>query len=142
MKLTFNSLKTKWGEISDEGYIDLDIKHSLSFSIGTNSKGNKSIIISEVKLHSDIPSTNAVTVNTGVHNDGSCFIEFYLTQNDFIEEFYHLCWDFISATIDSYSPIQTLLQKYHSWLKLLQKKHNKILSFSRQKGLLGELLYL
>ena len=38
--------------------------------------------------------------------------------------------------------LNTLMHRYITWQKLLQYENKSVMSFQRQKGLLGELIYL
>lgn len=142
--ISFDLFKKTWNEPirENEGYLLLNIDHPLSFSIGINSKGKKSLLISDVVVRSDIPSTYAVGVNPLYLKSGKTSLEFELLQEEYFEEYLRLCWDLIESTSHSKDPVHDLLSKYRSWQKLLQNKTRDELSFERQKGLLGELLYL
>lgn len=143
MMISFELFKKAWNEpISEnQGYLLLDIVHPLSFSIGINSKGKKSLLISDVVMRCNIPPTYAVGVNALYLQNGKTALEFELLQDEFFEEFLRLCWDLIESTSHSKEPVHDLLSKYRSWQKLLQNKSREEMSFEKQKGLLGELLY-
>lgn len=143
MMISFDLFKREWNEpISEgEGYLLLDVEHPLSFSIGINLKGKKSLLISDVVVRSNISSTYAVGVNSHLSKQGNPCLEFELLQEEYFEEFLSLCWDLIESTSHSKEPVHDLVSKYRSWQKLLQNKSKEEMSFEKQKGLLGELLY-
>lgn len=141
--ISFDSFRKIWNEpvSENEGYLSLDIDHPLSISIGINSKGNQSLLFSNVVVRSEISSTYAVGVNSLLFKNGKTSLEFELLQEENLEEFLRLCWDLIESTSHSKEPLHDLVMKYKSWLKLLQNIPKGVMSFEKQKGLLGELLY-
>lgn len=139
---SFESFQKIWKEpiTANEGYLAVDIDHPLSFSIGINRFGKKSLIISDLEVREEVFSTDAVGVNK-LYINGTSSLEFVLNKEEYIEEFLRLCWDMIESTKHSKEPHNDLIIKYNSWLRLLRSKPKKEMSFSSQKGLLGELLY-
>ena len=47
-----------------------------------------------------------------------------------------------AGTYDSQQPLTDFIMRYKNWQKFLQYMKGDVMSFQRQKGLLGELLYL
>lgn len=144
MKMIFQEFKDKWSNITSTKncFLSLGIIHPLNLQIGYYASTYKSFIVMDTGVIPDIPSSFAVkVVNTELAN-GSWILEFQLVHHSFEEEFLRLCWDMIEATENSTVPLKDMVSRYLSWQKFLQYSTKDVMSFQRQKGLLGELLYL
>lgn len=144
MKMIFQEFKDKWNSITSTKncFLSLGIIHPLDLQIGYYASTYKSFIIMDTGIVPDIPSSFAIkVVNTELLN-GSRILEFQLVHHSFEEEFLRLCWDMIEATENSTTPLKDMISRYLSWQKFLQYSTKDVMSFQRQKGLLGELLYL
>lgn len=143
MMMTFQEFKEKWKNIPEftNGYLSLGIKHPLDFHIGYYSSDSKSLVIMDTEKISNIPSSYAVSARNVKLSDGIWILEFQLLQNSFEDVFLRLCWDMIDYSENSKETLKELIARYMSWQKFLQYRKKSILSFQRQKGLLGELLY-
>lgn len=142
--MIFQEFKDKWNYITAKKncFLSLGIVHPLNLQIGYYSSAYKSFIVMDTGIVPDIPSTFAVrVVNTQLLN-GSWILEFQLVHHSFEEEFLRLCWDMIEATEKSIIPLKDMISRYLSWQKFLQYSINGIMSFQKQKGLLGELIFL
>lgn len=142
--MVFREFKDKWDNIPNicNGYLNLGITHPLNLQMGYSTNIYKSFIVMDTGVISSIPSSFAVkAVNTQLGN-GKWILEFQLIHHSFEEEFLRLCWDMIEATVNADKPLDELILRYLSWQKFLQYTCKNIMSFQKQKGLLGELLYL
>lgn len=142
--MIFQEFKDKWNHIAAERncFLSLGIIHPLNLQIGYYSSEYKSIIVMDTGIVTDIPSSFAVrAVNTELAN-GSWILEFQLVHHYFEEEFLRLCWDMIEATEKFDEPLKDMISRYLSWQKFLQYTTKDIMSFQKQKGLLGELIFL
>lgn len=142
--MTFNEFKSKWDGIPahGNGFLRLGIDHPLDLEIGYATSEYKSFIVMDSGIVSEIPSSFAVkAINTELRNH-TYILEFQLIHPAFEDIFLHLCWDMIETSIDSQNPVSDLTKRYISWQKFLQYTSTQVLSYERQKGLLGELLYL
>jgi hypothetical protein len=90
----------------------------------------------------NIPSSFAVKVTNVQLTNMSWILEFQLVHLSFEEEFLRLCWDMIEYSSGEENTLNALIHRYMTWQKLLQYENKSIMSFQRQKGLLGELIYL
>lgn len=124
------------------GYLSLGLKHPLNLQIGHSLSGYKSFIVMETGEIPNIPSSFAIKAENAQLRNGTWILSFQLVHVAFEEEFLRLCWDMIEATAESPSPQRDLIARYLSWQKLLQYSSKEVMSFQRQKGLLGELMYL
>lgn len=142
--MTFHDFRNEWAQISPHknGFLNLEIKHSLNFKIGYYFSQFKSFIVMNTGVVREISSTFAVRVVNAELNNGTWILEFQLLHSAFEEEFLRLCWDMIESTVNTVNALDNLISKYISWQKLLQSASKKVLSFQNQKGLLGELLFL
>lgn len=142
--MTFHEFIDKWNLIPERtnGFLSLGMTHPLELQIGYSFNGYKSLIIMNTGKVLDIPSSYAVKAVNTLLGNGEWILEFQLIHSSLEEEFLRLCWDMIEFSLDSKNPLQSLIARYLSWQKLLQYSSNEIMTFQRQKGLLGELLYL
>lgn len=142
--MTFSDFQERWKDIPyrENSYLSLGIIHPLNLQIGRAANYYKSLVVMNSGKVKNIPSSYAVrAVNPALAN-GNYALEFQLVHETFDEEFQRLCWDMIDVTIQSPQPLKDMIARYMTWQKLLQYKHTGVLSFEKQKGLLGELLYL
>ena len=142
--MTFNDFKEKWAcmPLRTNGYLSLGLEHPLNLQIGYSFSGYKSFVVMEMGAVSNIPSSFAIKAENVRLRNGTWILAFQLVHVAFEEEFLRLCWDMIEATAKSVAPQRDLIVRYLSWQKLLQYSSKEIMPFQRQKGLLGELLYL
>lgn len=142
--MNFQQFKDKWKEFnkSGYGYLKLPIDHPLEFQVGYCGSAKKALIVMDIGKHNDIPCSNAIKAENRELANGTWSLELQLVQEEYEEEFLCLGWDIISCSKSSNAPIETLIKRYLSWQKLLQYANKEVLSFSRQKGLVGELLFL
>lgn len=144
--MTLNELKSRWEqvEVRDNAFVRVPVDHPLEFQMGRGTSGFKSLIVENTEDLSgmDIPSSEAVRAENVHMKNGGWNLEIQLVQPDYEEEFLLLCWDLIDSTQNSHKPMQDMINRYLRWQKFLQYARSDIMSFSRQKGLLGELIYL
>lgn len=140
---TFKDFRDKWQGMPERknSYLSIGEINSLVFQIGYGSNGLKSFVIMNSGIVEDALSSLAIKVENPQLGDGSRALLFQLMQDTFDEEFQHLCWDMVGSTINATNPLHSLICRYKSWQKLLQYYKNNTMTFERQKGLLGELLY-
>ena len=144
MKMTtFREFQTKWDTMPERrnSYLSVGNIDKLNFQIGYGSNGLKSLVIINSGILKEIPSSFAIKVENPQLDDGNKALVFQLIQSSLGEEFQRLCWDMIGAAVTAQNPLNGLIKRYKSWQKLLQYYQNSTMSFERQKGLLGELLY-
>ena len=143
MKMTYNDFIAKWSQIRKQrnSYLSFGNFHPLNISLGYGINSRKSLIIEDTGVIESIPSSFAIqAVNPQLEN-GIYALEFQLVAEKYEEEFLRLCWDMAESTLNSKNPLQDLIARYLSWQKLLQYKKDEIMSFERQKGLIGELFF-
>ena len=144
MAMLFNEFKEKWEKMPQiaNGFLSLGIGHPLDLQIGHYKSIYKSLVVMNTGRLKEIPSSFAVrAVNTEL-NDGRWILEFQLLHESFREEYLRLCWDMIEVALNSREPLKEFISKYMSWQRLLQYSDKKSMSFQKQKGLLGELIFL
>lgn len=142
-KMIFNEFKNKWNNIPPEsnGYLSIDLEHPLQFHIGYSSSANKCILVMNVKKINNIPSSKSIRASNVDLINGSSAIEFQLLKDGLEDEFLHLCWDMVNYSRCLDNPLEKLIDRYISWMKLLQEWSDDSLIEFRQKGLIGELLH-
>lgn len=142
--MKFNELKEKWDNMPalGNGFLKLGIVHSLDLQIGYSVSACKSLVVMNTGVIKNIPSSFAVKVTNIQLKNMLWILEFQLLHLSFEEEFLRLCWDMIEYSSNAGNALNALIQRYMTWQKLLQYEKISLMSFQRQKGLLGELLYL
>lgn len=142
--MTFNNLKEKWDSIPivGNGFLELGLEHPLNIQIGYSANFYKSFVVMDTGIIKDIPSTFAVKVLNVQLDNMLWVLEFRLVHPSFEDEFLRLCWDMIEYSAQDDNSINALIHRYMTWQKLLQNENKNIMPFQKQKGLVGELLYL
>lgn len=142
--MKFDELKEKWDNMHavGNGFLKLGIEHSLDLQIGYSQSSNKSFVVMDTGIIKNIPSSFAVKVSNIQLKNQSWILEFQLVYPSFEEEFLRLCWDMIEYSSKEENALNSLIHRYMTWQKLLQYENKSVMSFQRQKGLLGELIYL
>ena len=142
--MKFDELKEKWDNMPaiGNGFLKLGIEHSLDLQIGYSQSFYKSFVVMDTGIIKNIPSSFAVKVTNIQLENLSWILEFQLVHPSFEEEFLRLCWDMIEYSSKEENALNSLIHRYMTWQKLLQYENKSVMSFQRQKGLLGELIYL
>lgn len=142
--MTFNELKEKWDNMPavGNGFLKLGLENPLNLQIGYSQSAYKSFIVMDTGIIKNIPSSFAVKVSNIQLMNMSWILEFQLVHLSFEEEFLRLCWDMIEYSSKEEDALNALIHRYMTWQKLLQYENKSVMSFQRQKGLLGELIYL
>lgn len=142
--MNFNELKDKWYNmpVVGNGFLKLEVEHPLNLQIGYSTNYYKSFVVMDTGIIKDIPSSFAVKVSNVQLKNLSWILEFQLIHSSFEEEFLRLCWDMIEYSSAEQNSLNALIHRYLTWQKLLQYENKNVMPFQKQKGLLGELLYL
>ena len=141
---TINELSEKWNSISpfSDGYLLVSGEHPLAFHIGYTGDSQKTFIVLNTGRIDNITSSKAVQVNNVQLRDGTYALSFLLKYPTLDELFVKLCWDLMDASRDATQPLNSLIDQYKKWQRLLQQIQEGLLSASVQKGLIGEMLFL
>lgn len=142
--MKFDELKDKWDNMPavGNGFLKLGLEHQLDLQIGYSQSAYKSFVVMDTGIIKNIPSSFAVKVANVQLMNMSWILEFQLVHPSFEEEFLRLCWDMIEYSSKEEDALDLLIHRYMTWQKLLQYENKSVMSFQRQKGLLGELIYL
>ena len=142
--MTFHDFEQLWKKIpqTNNGYVSLDSDSPLKLELGYHANNTKSFVVDDVGNLEPLPSSNAIHANIYILSNGTKILEFQLVNNEYEDVFLRLCWDLINSTVGIPKPLTALIERYLKWQKLLQRMSSGTLSYERQKGLLGELLYL
>jgi len=141
--LTINELQEKWNSILPytSGYLFASDDHPLSFHVGYQNGRQKSFVVLNTGMLDHVVSSKAIAAEC-IQTEGQTYaLRFLLNYQSLDELFVKLCWDLMDASRYDKHPVLKIIDQYNKWLKLLQQAGNGIMSSSRQKGLLGELLY-
>ena len=141
--MSYQKFKDTWKEfgVSSQGFLRLSLDHPLEFQVGYASTTRKALIVMNTGEIEKIPCSNAINAESKQLANGTWCLELQLLLEKYEEEFLCLGWDIIMYSQDATNPINALIDRYLSWQKLLQYAEKGIMSFIRQKGLVGELLH-
>ncbi len=142
---TIKEIEEIWNKIpmDQEGFLELDIESPISFHIGIDSYGNKCFLFIYEKEIQIPNSSKKIIISNIKISDNKYAITFSLIENELQDIFLKICWDIISYTAkQSKDLINAIINRYLSWVKLLEKEDSKRITLARQKGLLGELYFL
>lgn len=144
--LTSDTLKVRWSSVTEVagGYSRIDPVHPLELYIGYEGLGQRSLLlISRTEPH-QVPSSKSVVVQVGQRADGKWSTSFRLVRREQEEVFLQLCCDLIESSRQPCGDqgVESLLDRYRRWHKLMERQADGLLSESARKGLIGELLFL
>lgn len=141
--MTINELQRKWDSISPNtgGFLLVSGDHPLSFHIGYYGEQMCFMVLDTGKVEKTA-SSKAINSSCVEMDNGKYALRFLLNYPSLNELFVKLCWDLIDCSQNNLDPIATILSRFNSWMRLLQKRGEGLLSPSAQKGLIGELLFL
>ena len=141
--MTLNDLQKKWNETSpfSGGFLQISEEHPLSVHVGYENDLRCFVILDTGRIDNidSSKAIDAVCIELSAKKFG---LKFLLKYPSLDELFIKLCWDLMECSKDAEYPLNAMLDRYSNWLILLQKAKAGIMSASRQKGLLAELLYL
>lgn len=142
--MNYLDFKEKWKAFGNTslGFLKLAIDHPLGFHVGFTNDKHKALIIMDTGKIDEIPCSNAIKATNILTTNGKWILELQLLSDKFEEEFLCLGWDIIINSKNANDPVKALIQRYLKWQRLLQYSNAEVMPFSRQKGLIGELLYL
>jgi len=143
--MTFNELKEKWEAmpIYGNGFILIDSSHHIDINIGYEELNQKTLLIHNSGMLPELPSSKSIAASNYQVRDGTWVLSFRLVQSDNEEVFLRLCWDIIESSRDiSETIIDFIVGRYLKWQRLMEYKRPNILPVARQKGLIGEILFL
>ena len=141
---TITELYEKWNSITpySDGFLLVSDDHPLAFHIGIQGENEKIFVVLNTGKVNDIASSKAVSAENIILEDGSYALHFSLKYSSLDELFVKLCWDLMESSKNSDKPLDTFIEQYKKWQRLLQKVNNGILPASSQKGIIGELLFM
>lgn len=141
--MTINELQNKWEMTSpySGGFLLVSGNHPLCFHVGYYGEQMCFMVLNTGKV-TNINSSKAISASCVKTEDQKYALSFLLNFESLSELFVKLCWDLIDFSKESPQPVDSILSRFNSWIRLFQKKGDGLLSPSSQKGLIGELLFL
>ncbi len=142
--MNYQEFKDTWKEFneSSKGFLKLAMDHPLEFQVGYASTTRKALIVMNTGKIEKIPCSAAINAENRQLINGTWTLELQLLLEEYEEEFLCLGWDIIMYSREASNPLEALIDRYLSWQRLLQYVGKGVMSFSQQKGLIGELLHL
>lgn len=122
-----------------------DAEHPLDFFIGYNEDGCMQLVLLSDEDIQIPDSSQQVFVRSNQRTDGKYAICFILINPSLRDTFVSLCWDIMASTCSADNKKagnEAAVRRFGVWMIMLAKGHEKYLSESSAKGLLGELLVL
>lgn len=140
--ITLNELKKKWDETTpySNGFLQISDGHPLSVHVGYEGD-HRCFIILDTGRWENIDSSKAVSAACIEYSTNKYGLKFMLKYPSLDELYIKLCWDLLDCSKTASDPLQKVIDRYRSWLLLLQKQRTGLLSLSRQKGLTAELMF-
>lgn len=143
--MTFKELKEKWEAmpVYGNGFLLIDSTHHIDINIGYEELNQKTLLIRNSGILLELPSSKSITASNYQFADGIWVLSFRLVQSDNEEVFLRFCWDIIESSRDiTENIIDFIVQRYLKWQRLMEYKRPDVLPATRQKGLMGELMFL
>ena len=145
--IEFENLSNQWENTLriERGYTFVDTE-PLECYIGYDDKLRRTLLIlsssGAVKVP---PSSKSVEINQRQRRDGSFNLTLSLLSKNETAVFIEMCCDLLEASENTYDEVVALKkfwQRYNHWQNLFANAKNDLLSDERQRGLIGELLFL
>ena len=141
-----NELRKKWNAINyySGGALKLSVKHPLEWYVRYATPEHKSLVIVSKKAIKKIDSSKSIDASCNQRKDGKYAISFTLMDRKQEDVFFTMAEDIIEySNVDTEDiALLKVRHRYNAWLKLLDHKTNAVLEGNKQKGLIGELLFL
>lgn len=141
-----NELREKWNTINyySGGALKLSVNHPLEWYVRYATPEHKSVVIVSKKAIKKLDSSKSIDAACNQRKDGKYAISFTLMDKKQEDVFITMAGDIIEYSNVENDDVALLkvLSRYNAWLRLLDHKSNAILDSNRQKGLIGELLFL
>lgn len=123
----------------------VNVEHILDLYTGYDEYGRKTLLLIAENTPLKMNSSNIIEVQIGLRQDTKWAISFILKDIAYLEMFECFCDDIIKSS----SKVKTkklseayVCSRYLMWQKMLKQKKLEILSYSKIKGLIGELYFL
>lgn len=143
--ISFYDFEKQWKAITPQkgGYLKLDLEHPLDLRVGYyNDKTRSFVIIDAPEYVTKLPSSKVVLATVQQLQSNVKALELRLLDLEYEDVYLRFCWDLIDNSNKPVDQWQSLIQRYSKWHKMFENASGDgKMSFSRQKGLLGELLY-
>lgn len=143
--MTFDELIEKWEAmpVYANAFLLIDSSHHIDINIGYEEMNQKTLLIRNSGIVLGLSSSKSIVASNYQFMDDKWALSFRLVQSDNEEVFLRFCWDIIESSRDvSENTIDYIVGRYLKWQRLMEYKHPNILPVSRQKGLMGEILFL
>jgi len=143
--MTFKEFQDKWEAMPVYGnaFLLIDSAHHIDINIGYEELNQKTLLIRKSGQVPELPSSKSIAASNYQFADGTWVLCFRLIQSDNEEVFLRFCWDMIESSREvSENIIDFIIARYLKWQRLMECKRPNILPAARQKGLMGELMFL
>ena len=147
MRITPEILQAQWDSIKykDGGFLQIDTDHPLEWHIGYQSISQKTLLLVSGTEIGAIDSSKSMSVVRRRREDNRWSLTFELLRNEQQGVFAIFCCDMIEysrSAINEKDALKLVIDRYKQWSKLLESQKSGLMDEPKQKGLLGELLFL
>ena len=146
MMIDFANLRGQWERTLrvERGYTLIDTR-PLECHVGYDEKLRRTLLILSRVETKIPPSSKSVEINLRQRRDGKFSLTLSLLSEDEAAVFFEMCRDLLTCAENSSDEAQALKkfwQRYAHWQNLFAAAKNDLLTPERQRGLIGELLFL
>jgi len=138
-----------WAAVADQArehqaFLRVDDEHPLDLYAGIDHDGRRVLLLVTDREPLHLPPPGAVEVIVHTREDGAWAIIVQLARADLAELFGRLCQDLVETTrgATKHEGAAILLQRLQRWRRLLEPRHERVLSEQELRGLIGELWVL
>lgn len=148
MKITPEILENQWSNIkyTDGGFLQIDTEHPLEWHIGYQSISQRTLLlVCDMEIGTIESSKSMIISRRRRESDNRWTLSFELLRNEQQGVFAILCCDVIEHSRPADTEAEALklvISRCKQWSKLLETQRSGLMDGHRQKGLLGELLFL
>ena len=142
--MNYDYFVVKWKSASRD-HIRVDNTHPLDFYLSKGVHGESRLVFIGGNRKVKIKDSDIIKVDIGKRVDNRYSYSFMLTDENFSDQFYRLCYDLIDSSRgcdkneESYKYVLNLFFK---WQRMMKASGNNKLSIEEIKGLIGELMIL
>ena len=143
--ISSKELFEKWNGMSvfGGGYTRIDSTHPVEIYIGYEDLNQKTLLILSGINYENIPSSKSIIAKNFQRPKGDWAQSFKLIRKDNEDVFIRLCWDIIESSRNhNDETMKFIIDRYIKWHKLMEHLRPDLMDISRQKGLIGELIFL
>ena len=149
MAAMMTRIESLWAAVAEQArehqaFLRVDEEHPLDLYAGIDHDGRRVLLLVTDREPLHVPPPGAVEVIVHEREDRAWAMIVQLARADLAELFGRLCQDLVETTraATKHEGAAILLQRLQRWRRLLEPRHERVLSEQELRGLLGELWVL